>query len=206
MEIDSPTCRPSSSRRWAHRARWATPRRPRRLTREALETATKEALSFWHNYIGCEHLLLGLLATEDGVASKVLRRMGIELRTTRRAVTTALSGFVHVRRTPPRPAPVVEDSLRVLHRLDAIETQLADLWITDRGSPPGLAPGPIGYAGRMDTKHIAPIVRSAVDRVEPAVARVAPAGTAVEHAVEQAVDRAVERGLEPAAKRVPPRR
>jgi ATP-dependent Clp protease ATP-binding subunit ClpC len=102
-----------------------------RLTSEALETATKEALSLWHNYIGCEHLLLGLLATEDGVASKVLRRMGVELRTTRRAVVTALSGFVHAKANAPRPAPVVEDSLReVLHRLDAIETQLAGLQIT----------------------------------------------------------------------------
>jgi putative oxidoreductase len=68
-----------------------------------------------------------------------------------------------------------------------------------------LVPGPIGYAGRMDTKHIAPIVRSAVDRVEPAAARVGPVvRTAVEHAVEHAVERAVEHGLEPAAKRVRP--
>jgi ATP-dependent Clp protease ATP-binding subunit ClpC len=102
-----------------------------RLTREALETATKEALSLWHNYIGCEHLLLGLLATEDGIASKVLRRMGLELRTTRRAVVTALSGFVHAKANTPRPAAVVEDSMReVLHRLDAIESQLADLRTT----------------------------------------------------------------------------
>jgi ATP-dependent Clp protease ATP-binding subunit ClpC len=99
-----------------------------RLTSEALETATKEALSLWHNYIGCEHLLLGLLATEDGLASKVLRRMGLELRTTRRAVVTALSGFVHAKANAPRPAPVVEDSLReVLQRLDAIEAQVAAL-------------------------------------------------------------------------------
>src|SRR4051812_44797510 len=70
---------------------------------------------------------------------------------------------------------------------------------------PGLAPRPTGYAGRMDTKHIAPIVRNAVDRVEPAAARVAPVvRTAVGHAVEHAVDRAVEHGFEPAAKRVRP--
>jgi ATP-dependent Clp protease ATP-binding subunit ClpC len=89
-----------------------------------------KALSLWHSSIGCEHLLLGLLATEEGLASKVLRRMGLELRTTRRAVVTALSGFVHAKANAARPAPVVEDSLReVLHRLDAIETQVAALRI-----------------------------------------------------------------------------
>jgi ATP-dependent Clp protease ATP-binding subunit ClpC len=64
------------------------------LAKRSLELTTKEALGLGHNYIGCEHLLLGLLATEDGLASKVLRRMGVELRTTRRAVVAALSGFV----------------------------------------------------------------------------------------------------------------
>src|SRR5437868_3916189 len=60
------------------------------LAKRALEATAKEALSMVHNYIGCEHLLLGLLATEEGLASQVLRRMGVELRTTRRATTTAL--------------------------------------------------------------------------------------------------------------------
>src|SRR5918996_774462 len=64
------------------------------LAKRALEAATKEALTLAHNYIGTEHLLLALLATEEGLASQVLRRMGLELRTTRRAVVTALTGFV----------------------------------------------------------------------------------------------------------------
>src|SRR4051812_14535563 len=46
------------------------------LLKSSLEAAARESLSMGHNYIGCEHLLLGLLATEDGLASKVLRRMG----------------------------------------------------------------------------------------------------------------------------------
>jgi len=50
-----------------------------------------------HNYIGCEHLLLGLIAEPDGTAGQVLRALGAEHRLTRRAVTAALAGYVHLR-------------------------------------------------------------------------------------------------------------
>ena len=100
------------------------------LAKRALEATAKEALSMVHNYIGCEHLLLGLLATEEGLASQVLRRMGVELRTTRRATTTVLSGFVHAKETAAAstaPAEVSEDALQqILRRLDAIEGRLSD--------------------------------------------------------------------------------
>jgi ATP-dependent Clp protease ATP-binding subunit ClpA len=96
------------------------------LAKRALELATKEALSLGHNYIGCEHLLLGLLATEDSMASRVLRRMGLELRTTRRAVVTGLVGVVHTQGDRSMPSPNPEDTLeRILRRLDAIEHRLA---------------------------------------------------------------------------------
>ena len=96
------------------------------ITKRALESATKEALTLGHNYIGTEHLLLALLATEEGLASQVLRRMGLELRTTRRAVVTALLGFVHARSNEPSPRPSNEPTLdQILRRLDAIEQRLA---------------------------------------------------------------------------------
>ena len=79
-----------------------------------------------HNYIGCEHLLLGLIATEKGLASEVLRRMGVERLTTRRAVITALSGFVHARQSDAPARPDTADTLQqILQRLDAIEQRLA---------------------------------------------------------------------------------
>lgn len=96
------------------------------LAKRALELTTKEALSLGHNYVGCEHLLLGLLATEDGLASQTLRRMGLELRTTRRAVVTLLSGFVHAQQDHPAARPNIADALeQILRRLDAIEARLA---------------------------------------------------------------------------------
>jgi ATP-dependent Clp protease ATP-binding subunit ClpA len=96
------------------------------LAKRALELSTKESLGLGHNYIGCEHLLLGLLATEDGLASKVLRRMGLELRTTRRTVINALSGFVQPFQRPRAPrAPDADTLEHILRRLDAIERRLA---------------------------------------------------------------------------------
>lgn len=96
------------------------------LAKRALESVTKEALTLGHNYIGTEHLLLGLLATEDGLASQVLRRMGLELRTTRRAVIAALVGSVQPMQRPRAPRPSDADTLeQILRRLDAIERRLA---------------------------------------------------------------------------------
>jgi ATP-dependent Clp protease ATP-binding subunit ClpC len=63
----------------------------------ALELAVTEATALGHNYVGCEHLLLGLLAEPDGTAGHVLRGMGADYRLTRHAVTAALAGYVHLR-------------------------------------------------------------------------------------------------------------
>ncbi|MFC6022475.1 Clp protease N-terminal domain-containing protein [Plantactinospora solaniradicis] len=71
----------------------------------ALELAVTEATAFGHNYVGCEHLLLGLVAEPDGVAGQLLRSRGAELRLTRRAVAAALAGYVHLRaQAQPPPA------------------------------------------------------------------------------------------------------
>ncbi|WIM95089.1 Clp protease N-terminal domain-containing protein [Actinoplanes oblitus] len=62
----------------------------------ALELAVGEAVSIGHNYVGCEHLLLGLAAEPDGVGGRVLRAAGAEPRLTRRAVASALAGYRHL--------------------------------------------------------------------------------------------------------------
>lgn len=61
-----------------------------------LELTVTEATSLGHNYVGCEHLLLGLVAEPDGDAGHVLRALGAEPRLTRRAVSAALAGYVHL--------------------------------------------------------------------------------------------------------------
>jgi ATP-dependent Clp protease ATP-binding subunit ClpA len=99
------------------------------LSKRALELTAKEALRLGHNYVGSEHLLLGLLATEEGLASKVLRRMGIELHTTRQAVVIALYAFAAGQAkqpSPPMPRESNQSTLdQILSRLDAIERRLA---------------------------------------------------------------------------------
>jgi ATP-dependent Clp protease ATP-binding subunit ClpC len=96
------------------------------LAKKALELSTKEAQGLGHNYVGCEHLLLGVLSAEDGLGSQVLQRLGVELRTTRRAVVSALAGFVHPRSQPDtRRASVTSTLDEILARLEAIEQRLA---------------------------------------------------------------------------------
>jgi len=54
--------------------------------RKTLQLAQEEAQRFNHNYIGTEHILLGLVREGDGVAARVLNNLGIELTKVRSAV------------------------------------------------------------------------------------------------------------------------
>src|SRR5687768_1300870 len=54
--------------------------------RKVLQLAQEEAQRFNHNYIGTEHILLGLVREGDGVAARVLNNLGIELHKVRSAV------------------------------------------------------------------------------------------------------------------------
>jgi hypothetical protein len=54
--------------------------------RQVLVFAQEEAHSFYHNYIGTEHLLLGLLRERDGLAGQVLDKLGVTLDQVRAAV------------------------------------------------------------------------------------------------------------------------
>src|SRR5215218_9159361 len=54
--------------------------------RKVLQLAQEEAQRFNHNYIGTEHLLLGLVREGEGVAAKVLANLGVDLNKVRSAV------------------------------------------------------------------------------------------------------------------------
>jgi ATP-dependent Clp protease ATP-binding subunit ClpC len=58
--------------------------------KKVLELSLREALQLGHNYIGTEHLLLGLLREGEGVAAQVMVRLGAELGQARNAVMRAL--------------------------------------------------------------------------------------------------------------------
>ncbi|MCX5703516.1 MAG: AAA family ATPase, partial [Candidatus Omnitrophica bacterium] len=65
--------------------------------KKVLELAAEEARSLGHNYIGTEHLLLGLIREGEGIASQVLLNLGLDLNTGRKEVIellgSALPGF-----------------------------------------------------------------------------------------------------------------
>src|SRR5512142_218209 len=54
--------------------------------RRVLTYAQEEATRLNHNYIGTEHLLLGLIREEEGLAAKVLRDLGVEQSRVRQVV------------------------------------------------------------------------------------------------------------------------
>ncbi|MEU7907291.1 Clp protease N-terminal domain-containing protein [Actinoplanes sp. NPDC049118] len=70
----------------------------------AVELTVAEATGLGHNYVGCEHLLLGLATEPDGQAGRTLRDLGADSRATRRAVIVALAGYAHLRASTPSPA------------------------------------------------------------------------------------------------------
>lgn len=60
--------------------------------KKALELAAEEARSFGHNYIGTEHILLGLAREGEGIASQVLFSLGIDLNKIREEISALLGG------------------------------------------------------------------------------------------------------------------
>ncbi|MDO5644122.1 MAG: ATP-dependent Clp protease ATP-binding subunit [Dermabacter sp.] len=61
--------------------------------KKVLELSLREALQLGHGYIGTEHILLGLLREGDGVAVKVLTRLGAQPAAVRQEVIERLSGY-----------------------------------------------------------------------------------------------------------------
>ena len=59
-------------------------------TKKAIERAIEEAKRMHHNYLGTEHLLLGILQEGDGVAARVLGRLGVEVHEARGRVVEVL--------------------------------------------------------------------------------------------------------------------
>jgi ATP-dependent Clp protease ATP-binding subunit ClpC len=113
--------------------------------RTALSLAQEEALRFKHNYIGTEHLLLGLVREGEGVAAQVLTGLGFDLDKVRRAVEVIVGQGDHVVmgeiRLTPRLKKVLElavDEARQLKH-DHIDTEHLLLGLIREGQ--GIAAG-----------------------------------------------------------------
>jgi ATP-dependent Clp protease ATP-binding subunit ClpC len=77
--------------------------------KKVLELSLREALQLGHNYIGTEHILLGLIREGEGVAAQVLQKLGADLNRVRQQVIQLLSGYqgkeAQTAGTAPEAAP-----------------------------------------------------------------------------------------------------
>jgi ATP-dependent Clp protease ATP-binding subunit ClpA len=78
--------------------------------KKVLELALREALSLDHNYIGTEHILLGLVRENEGVASQILLSFDANAEKVRNAVIQDIS----LPGARPRPATAASNSLRLM--------------------------------------------------------------------------------------------
>jgi ATP-dependent Clp protease ATP-binding subunit ClpA len=86
--------------------------------KKVLDLSRREAVQLGHNYIGTEHILLGLIREGDGVAAQVLVMLGADLNRVRQQVIQLIHG------PPPRGgAPVTQ----MQARRDAVDGRLAAL-------------------------------------------------------------------------------
>ncbi len=88
--------------------------------KKALEMSLRESVQLGHNYIGTEHILLGLLREGDGVAAQVLVKLGADLNRVRQQVIELLHGSGK-RVSPPLPDDALARIDTLDHRLAAIE-------------------------------------------------------------------------------------
>lgn len=81
--------------------------------KKVLELSLREALGFGHNYIGTEHVLLGLIREGEGVAATVIQAAGIDLSTVREEVTRRIAD--HDSSDVPEQYKVDHDRLAALY-------------------------------------------------------------------------------------------
>jgi ATP-dependent Clp protease ATP-binding subunit ClpA len=85
--------------------------------KKCLELALREALQLGHNYIGTEHVLLGMIREGEGVGAQVMVRNGLDLNKVRQAVIEALNRPVKV----AKPKVAQEDKGRLFVRVRELQ-------------------------------------------------------------------------------------
>jgi ATP-dependent Clp protease ATP-binding subunit ClpA len=116
--------------------------------KRVLELSLREALQLGHDYIGTEHILLGLIREGEGVAAQVLARLGADLNTVRQQVIQELHGATGEGHAYPlslrRPVGYTAQIEEVIRRLGVIDGRLAaierQLGIAGQGDPVQDAP------------------------------------------------------------------
>lgn len=81
--------------------------------KDVISYSREEAIRLKHDYIGTEHLLLGLIREGDGMAIKLLKSSGLDLSDLRKSVEDAVKGS-SVSRTPVNNMPLTKQAEKVL--------------------------------------------------------------------------------------------
>jgi ATP-dependent Clp protease ATP-binding subunit ClpA len=90
--------------------------------RRVIASALEESIALGHRFLGCEHVILGLLDVTESGASRMLRQFGVDGSLARRAVSSAVVGFAHARAAT---SPLDEGKLdAILSRLEILENRL----------------------------------------------------------------------------------
>lgn len=93
--------------------------------KKVLELSLREALQLGHNYIGTEHILLGLIREGEGVAAQVLVKLGADLNRVRQQVIQLLSGYQGKETVQAGPAEGTPSTSLVLDQFGRNLTQAA---------------------------------------------------------------------------------
>ena len=93
--------------------------------KKVLELSLREALQLGHNYIGTEHILLGLIREGEGVAAQVLVKLGADLNRVRQQVIQLLSGYQGKEAAATGPAEGTPSTSLVLDQFGRNLTQAA---------------------------------------------------------------------------------
>jgi ATP-dependent Clp protease ATP-binding subunit ClpC len=78
--------------------------------KKIIELAMEEALRLGHNYVGTEHILLGLIREGEGIAAQVLTGMGVDVNLMRQRVIEMLGGYSMSGQTPQPKTPGAQQS------------------------------------------------------------------------------------------------
>ncbi len=93
--------------------------------KKVLELSLREALQLGHNYIGTEHILLGLVREGEGVAAQVLVTMGADLSAVRQSVVQELSGYSSRGRARPQLSALERRETPAMVKAGALARHLA---------------------------------------------------------------------------------
>jgi ATP-dependent Clp protease ATP-binding subunit ClpC len=95
--------------------------------KRALELTAEESENLGHNYVGTEHILLGLLREGEGVAAQVLNRMGVDLQKAREKVEERVGGGTQPEGGPTQARPAGRG-----HKTSTLDTYGRDLTVMAR--------------------------------------------------------------------------